>query len=126
MAITDEEVRIKTPQIEWYMPNTMSAVDAAQDACLSARRSKTLEGKSNARHTNNSVEERHFGVESFLFDLSDQFHKVVDNDIMSAGQLVMNLPGSKVRNCLYYACYEFFTCSIDGIEVYDHISVLEP
>src|ERR1700733_13645283 len=124
VAVADEEVGVKTSQVERYVPNAMSTINAAQDPGLLALRRKTLERKAHARHADDRIKEGDLWCHSFTPDLLDQFQEIVDNDIVSAGKLVSNLPSNQIRSCLYQTCYEPLASSINRIKIYDHIASL--
>jgi hypothetical protein len=124
MAVADEEVGVKTSQVERYVPNAMSTINAAQDPGLLALRSKALERKAYARHADDRIKDGDLWFHSFTPDLFDQLQEFIDNDIVSAGKLVTNLPSNQIWSCFYQTCYELLASSINRIKIYDHVTLL--
>jgi hypothetical protein len=105
VAVADEEVSVKTSQVERYVPNAMSTINAAQDPGLLALGSKTLERKAYARHAGDRIKEGDLWFHSFTPNLFDQLQEIIDNDIVSAGKLVMDLPGNQIWSRVYKKIY---------------------
>src|SRR5579871_5327009 len=69
VAVADEEVGVKSSQVERYVPDAMSTINAAQDPGLLALRRKTLERKAHARHADDRIKEGDLWFHSFTPDL---------------------------------------------------------
>ena len=104
MAIADEEVSVETLQIKREMSNTMGAIDAAQNSCLLAFCSETLEREPYARHADNCVEEGHFRGKTFTSDLLDHFQEPLKNEIVATRKLILDFPGHDMLSGFQYTC----------------------
>ena len=102
----------------------MGAIDEAHYASFSTFSCQTLKGETNSWERSNRVEGCYLRVQTLALSLLDHFDEIANNLIEAAGHLVVDFADSQLWCSLHQTCHYLLTSSVDGVEVYEGISLL--
>jgi hypothetical protein len=124
VAIGGQKVGLEDAHIQRDLPNTMCAVDDAQNALLATDSDEFLKGESNTRVTDDGIEDCGADSQSFVPGPSDGFAEAALEFVLGDGVVVVYFSGLEGA-VLLHGDDAFLHGSVDGFEIDERFVGLE-